>query len=448
MSDDGRIMFIFSCEKNKEERSEVIKLKKVGVFSKESSLVSDNSMEHVVATVKISTDNGTILSTVIGTNSENIEYTEADVIKVINASQLARTGGFGRTYPAQIMSISMRYRQLEKDKSKNKNTPHFIPPSLVQEGVDAMTNWIKQYIENDKTNSDLFFMWLAQGHAGVLAIEGNSYNRAISNSSENKECMSYFEMGGMYFGNGIIDDNGYFAVIVPDGENSYKPDLDAELNENEKSKFNKSFGEFAQFIEGYESNKPFPVCYKAIVNSSEKATEQKIKKMNLIMEEYKKEQKENKDDEYGMLGGLFGNGGLFNGGELKNNQISDNAINILGQRQRESDCSYRAEFVYMLYLDGTINNYTEFCSQLINEDTLRYICENKDRAKKEAESAIEIYNISREESDYENIDLTEYKGYMFTSFNGISAESIQWVPTLFQYVGDNMKQETKKCELL
>ena len=311
-----------------------------------------------------------------------------------------------------------------------------------------MINWIKQYIKNDKTNSDLFFMWLAQGHAGVLAIEGNSYNRAISNSSENKECMSYFEMGGMYFGNGIIDDNGCFTVIVSDGENSYKPDLDAELNENEKNKFNESFGEFAQFIEGYESNKPFPVCYKAIVNSSKKATEQKIENINLIMEEHKKEQKENKDDEYGMLGGLFGNGGLFNGGGLKNNQISDNAINILGQRQCESDCSYRAEFAYMLYLDGTINNYTEFCSKLINEDTLRYICENKDRAKKEAESAIEIYNISRKESDYENIDLTEYKGYMFTSFNGISAESIQWVPTLFQYVGDNMKQETKKCELL
>lgn len=110
MSDDGRIIFIFSCEKNKEEHKEVIKLKKVGVFSKESSLVSDNSMEHVVATVEISTDDGTILNTVIGRKSEDIEYTEADVIKVINASQLARTGGFGRTYPAQIMSISMRYR--------------------------------------------------------------------------------------------------------------------------------------------------------------------------------------------------------------------------------------------------------------------------------------------------------------------------------------------------
>ena len=216
--------------------------------------VNENSF---IAKIKIDLNSGNLHKVEFGINNKTGErYKEIDVINIINASEIGYfckpqklAIDYTKHYKAHLLVVSMLYSLFEKN-SDGIVAPCFIPNRMIDHvgnGVDSINNFvtfIKQQISSDI--KFLYCPWLAVGHFGILAIDAIQYRQ-----NDKSECMTYFEMGGMY-----IDDMGSIF-----GKNSSNENIEVLLD-----KIDKAFGAFAKNLEGYSSKKPFPVSYNVLVS--------------------------------------------------------------------------------------------------------------------------------------------------------------------------------------
>ncbi len=355
---------IFRIVNSLPEPDDKNRIEKIAIFREEkndklhdpktpSFLLDEIKEDHLVAKISLDANTGFLIpkETFLGKKQNGRYYTTQEAIDIVNASQLAYQNAnyskddYGRIYCAQILAIALDYNLFN-----NSRIPRFIPflcrsVGGEDEKINNMINWVKKCLETCELGETLFFPWLAKGHAGMIAVDSKMYkNKEI-------EYLRYFEMGGMYLCEGVINKDGSF-----NGKKEFK----------DRSNINKCFGEFAKHIEGYnsENNEPVPVCFDFITRN------------------------ENNSKSY-------------------------------GQRFSDTDCSYRSEAAYCLYMKGDINNFEDFKENLGSKEKLdlinNFIKGRKYRARLRLKKPKFYYtNLYHEKNDIFpkiSINYENYEGY-------------------------------------